>query len=170
MIFVTVGTHEQPFNRLIEEMDRLKGEGILDEDVIMQTGFSSYEPKNCEWSKLLPYSQMQENVRNARIVITHGGPASFIMPLQVGKVPIVVPRQLQYNEHVNDHQVEFTRAVAERMGNIIPVYDIRDLGQIIVDYDENVGRMTNNNLNSNNQQFNRELERITSDMFAGKEV
>ena len=85
-------------------------------------------------------------------------------------MPIVVPRQLQYNEHVNDHQVEFTRAVAERMGNIIPVYDIRDLGQIIVDYDENVGRMTNNNLNSNNQQFNRELERITSDMFAGKEV
>ena len=80
MIFVTVGTHEQPFNRLIEEMDRLKGEGILDEDVIMQTGFSSYEPNNCEWSKLLPYSQMQENVRNARIVITHGGPASFIMP------------------------------------------------------------------------------------------
>ena len=30
MIFVTVGTHEQPFNRLIEEIDRLKGEGVED--------------------------------------------------------------------------------------------------------------------------------------------
>lgn len=46
-----------------------------------------------------------------RIVITHGGPASFIMPLQIGKTPIVVPRQHQFNEHVNDHQVEFARNV-----------------------------------------------------------
>ena len=168
MIFVTVGIHEQPFNRLIEEVDRLKGEGSISEDVIMQTGFSTYEPKYCEWDKLLPYSQMLENVRNARIVITHGGPASFIMPLQIGKVPIVVPRQLQYDEH--NHQVEFTRAVAERMGNIIPVYDIEDLSQTIVDYGKTAGQMAKNNLSSNNQQFNRRLEQMVSELFAGKEV
>jgi len=46
------------------------------------------------------------------------------MPLQIGKTPIVVPRQHQYNEHVNDHQVEFARNVAQRMGTIIPVEDI----------------------------------------------
>lgn len=170
MIFVTVGTHEQPFDRLLEEIDRLKGEGIIREDVIMQTGFSTYEPKYCEWSKLLPYPQMLENVRKARIVITHGGPASFIMPLQIGKVPIVVPRQLQYAEHVNNHQVEFTRAVAERMGNIIPVYDIEDLAQTIADYDKTAAQMAKNNLSSNNQQFNRRLEQMASELLAGKEV
>ena len=37
MIFVTVGTHEQQFNRLIEEIDRLKGNGIIKDEVIMQT-------------------------------------------------------------------------------------------------------------------------------------
>ena len=38
--------------------------------------------------KLLPYMpQMVKNVADARIVITHGGPASFIMPLQIGKTP-----------------------------------------------------------------------------------
>lgn len=42
-------------------------------------------------------------------ILTSGGPASFIMPLQIGKTPIVVPRQHQFNEHVNDHQVEFAR-------------------------------------------------------------
>ena len=42
MIFVTVGTHEQPFNRLVEYMDRLKENGIIAEDVIIQTGFSTY--------------------------------------------------------------------------------------------------------------------------------
>lgn len=29
------------------------------------------------------------------------------MPLQVGKIPIVVPRKYEFNEHVNDHQVNF---------------------------------------------------------------
>lgn len=45
MIFVTVGTHEQPFNRLVKAVDELKRDGVITEDVIMQTGFSTYEPK-----------------------------------------------------------------------------------------------------------------------------
>ena len=79
MIFVTVGTHEQPFNRLIQKVDELKKDGVITEDVIIQTGFSTYEPKYCQWSKLIPYQQMIKNVADARIVITHGGPASFII-------------------------------------------------------------------------------------------
>ena len=47
-------------------------------------------------------------------ILTSGGPASFIMPLQIGKTPIVVPRQHQFNEHVNDHQVEFARNFLEK--------------------------------------------------------
>ena len=130
MIFVTVGTHEQPFNRLLKKIDELKKNGTIQDDVIIQTGFSTYRPQCCQWSKLLPYQQMVKNVADARIVITHGGPASFIMPLQIGKTPIVVPRQHQFNEHVNDHQVEFARNVSKRMGTIIDVEDIETLGDI----------------------------------------
>lgn len=68
-------------------------------------------------------------------ILTSGGPASFIMPLQIGKTPIVVPRQHQFNEHVNDHQVEFARNVAKRMGTIIDVEDIETLGDVITNYD-----------------------------------
>ena len=82
MIFVTVGTHEQPFNRLIEYIDNIKHDGTIREDVFIQTGYSTYEPVYCGWKKLIPYEQMEENIKNARIVISHGGPASFIMPLQ----------------------------------------------------------------------------------------
>ena len=125
MIFVTVGTHEQPFNRLVEYMD--KWAESHDEKVIMQTGFSTYEPKHCEWSKLYPFETMKKLVDDARIVVTHGGPSSFIMPLQVGKVPVVVPRVKELNEHVNDHQLDFAKAVAERQGNIIVVENIDEL-------------------------------------------
>ncbi len=163
MIFVTVGTHEQPFNRLIEYIDNLKRDGVITEDVIMQTGFSTYEPKYCQWVKLLPYREMEQKVKSAHIVITHGGPASFIMPLQIGKTPIVVPRQHQYGEHVNDHQVEFAKAVSYRMGTIIPVFDIRELGEKILNYDEIVAFMPNG-LNSNNQDFCKRLEEIVWEM------
>ena len=65
MIFVTVGTHEQPFNRLIQKIDELKKDGTIQDDVIIQTGFSTYEPKYCKWSKLIPYQQMVKNVADA---------------------------------------------------------------------------------------------------------
>ena len=87
------------------------------------------------------------------------GPASFIMPLQIGKTPIVVPRQHQFNEHVNDHQVEFARNVAQRMGTIIPVEDINTLGDIITNYDQIVAGM-GHGMSSNNAKFNEELEKL----------
>lgn len=164
MIFVTVGTHEQPFNRLIEYIDNLKRDGIISEEVIMQTGFSTYEPKYCKWSRLIPYREMVKNVAEARIVITHGEPASFIMTLQIGKTPIVVPRQKQFNEHVNDHQLDFAKAVADRMGTIIPVVQTNDLKDVIINYDEIVAQMPSG-MKSNNKVFNDSLEKLVTELI-----
>ena len=161
MIFVTVGTHEQPFNRLVEYMD--KWAETHDEKVIMQTGFSTYEPKHCEWSKLYPFETMKKLVDDARIVVTHGGPSSFIMPLQVGKVPIVVPRVKELNEHVNDHQLDFAKAVAERQGNIIVVENIDELGDVIDNYDQKVSALKNE-LSSNNDRFCSEFEKLIDNL------
>ena len=166
MIFVTVGTHEQPFNRLIECVDNLKRDGILTENVVIQTGYSTYEPKCCQWQKLYPYQEMVRLVDQARIVITHGGPSSFIMPLQIGKTPIVVPRKSEFNEHVNNHQVAFSKAVAERMGTIIVVDNTEDLGDMLLNYEKIVSNM-NSGLTSNNAKFCRDLEEIVNGLFGG---
>lgn len=162
MIFVTVGTHEQPFNRLVEYVD--KWSMVHDEDVVIQTGFSTYVPKKAKWKKLFPYSEMLKNVDKARIVITHGGPSSFIMPLQIGKIPIVVPRKLEFDEHVNDHQVEFCNQVAKRQKNIIVVEDVNRLGEILDRYDEIVDSMKNEQT-SNNEQFCKEFEKIVNGLL-----
>lgn len=163
MIFVTVGTHEQPFNRLVEYMDKWSEKH--QEEVIIQTGFSTYEPKFCTWSKLYPYSQMIEYVEKASIVITHGGPSSFIMPLQCGKIPIVVPRQKVFDEHVNNHQVDFAKAVAERQGNIIVIEDVVKLEKILENYSAIVQKMPSA-LQSNNAVFNQKFSSIVSEMFS----
>lgn len=164
MIFVTVGTHEQPFDRLIKCVDELKRDNKIKENVIIQTGYSNYEPQYCKWQKLYPYQQMLDLVKNARVVITHGGPSSFIMPLQIGKIPVVVPRQKQYDEHVNDHQLKFAKEVAERMGTIINVVETEQLGYVLENYDAIVSGMNKNQV-SNNTKFNLELEKIVNGMF-----
>lgn len=167
MIFVTVGTHEQQFNRLVECVDQMKEKGLLQEEVIVQTGYSTYEPKHCTWQKLFPFQQMVKNVEQARIVITHGGPSSFIMPLQIGKIPIVVPRQKQYEEHVNDHQVDFCRAVSRRQGNIILAEEMDALEQAILRYDEITAGMTAGQ-SSNNAKFNEAFGALVEGLFQKK--
>ena len=168
MIFVTVGTHEQPFNRLVKAVDDLKADGQIpaDESVFIQTGFSTYEPKHCEWSKLLSYEEMQRYVRDARIVITHGGPSSFLAPLQLGKIPLVMPRSVKFGEHVNDHQVEFVNDVAERMGNIIVVHDQHDLAEAIKDYNQICACKAGNKPENNNQTFCSQFERIVDQLIS----
>lgn len=158
MIFVTVGTHEQQFNRLIRYIDRLNP----DEDVMIQIGYSDYEPVNCRWESMLPYSQMVQYMEEARIVITHGGPSSIMMPLQMGKVPIVVPRQKKFGEHVNDHQVEFVRKISGNTG-IIPVYQIEDLADIIRKYDTMVSGTVE--IRQNNRIFVERFEEIVDSLF-----
>lgn len=167
MIFVTVGTHEQQFNRLVRAMDELRENGSLDEDIIIQTGYSTYEPRFCKWNRLFSYQDMFRLVAESRIVVTHGGPSSFIMPLQIGKVPIVVPRQKQFEEHVNDHQMEFCRAVAARMENIIVIEDIKTLSYNICNYEVLVRKMRGR-VQSSNAMFNRKFEEVIKEIFGGE--
>ncbi len=150
MIFITVGTHEQPFNRLVEYMD--KWAETHDESVVIQTGFSTYEPKCAKWCKMLPYQELVAMYEKARIVITHGGPSSFIMSIQMGKIPIVVPRRREHGEHVNNHQVDFCKVVKERNDNIILVEETCQINQIIENYDSIIVNMKNNT-DRNNKVF-----------------
>ncbi|OUN32330.1 hypothetical protein B5E87_02600 [Massilimicrobiota sp. An142] len=164
MIFVTVGTHEQQFNRLIQKMDELKGNKIINDCVFIQTGFSTYEPKNCEWKKLLTYDEMNEKYKQADIIITHGGPASFMKALEIGKVPIVVPRQVQFDEHVNNHQVDFVKLVEERFDSIIGVYNIEDLKNMILNYQLIISTKKSGK-KSNNKEFNDKMNNLLNKLI-----
>lgn len=151
MIFVTVGTHEQQFNRLIKEVDRLKGEGLIQDDVFIQTGFSDYEPVHCQWKNLISYDEMNRYMDEADIVITHGGPATFMGVISKGKRPIVVPRQKKFDEHINDHQVEFVKKISREYGLII-VEDVKKLLENLKIY-----YVYEHNVETHNQLFNKKF-------------
>ncbi|RHB86901.1 glycosyltransferase [Streptococcus lutetiensis] len=160
MIFVTVGTHEQPFNRLIKEVDRLVETGIIKDEVFIQTGYSTYEPKFCKWSSLISFDKMNELMQTSDIIITHGGPATFMSAIANSKKPIVVPRQEKYDEHVNDHQVDFAHQVKERYDSIEVVTEISELGDYL-----NQDLKIDGNSSSNNKQFNDKLREEVGKLF-----
>ena len=135
MIFVTVGTHEQQFNRLIKEIDRLKEENLIQDEVFIQTGYSNYVPKYCKWEKLISYEKMNQFIEKADVIITHGGPATFMSVIAKGKNPIVVPRLKKFGEHVNDHQLEFVEKVLN-IYNLTVITNISDLNFYISNSDE----------------------------------
>lgn len=158
MIFVTVGTHEQPFNRLVEAVDGLVADGTLVEPVFVQTGYCTYVPKHCKWSRFVSASEMHSWMEAAGVVVTHGGPSSFIEAMAAGKVPVVVPRRADLGEHVNDHQIDFVCTVAERAGGIVPVYDVAELPAAI----ESARALSKDGggFKSHNAEFCREFERL----------
>lgn len=163
MIFVTVGTHEQPFNRLIKEVDRLVETSVIKDDVFIQTGYSTYEPQFCKWSSLISFDKMNELMETSDIIITHGGPATFMSAIANGKKPIVVPRQEKYDEHVNDHQVDFAQQVKERYNSIEVITEVSELGNYL-----NQDLKIDGNESSNNNSFCTELRAIVKDMFKEK--
>lgn len=161
MIFVTVGTHEQPFNRLIKTIDILKGQNKIMDDVFIQIGYSTYIPKHCQYKRFISQSKMECLIKMSTIVITHGGPSSFIEALKQGKMPIVIPRQKKFNEHVNNHQLLFCKELQKRGFPIKVVISENDLYEVINDmqYTEN------KKFHSNNKRFNQELDALVKNMF-----
>jgi UDP-N-acetylglucosamine transferase subunit ALG13 len=131
MIFVTVGTHTQSFNRLLEEVDRLVGEGKIREKVVAQIGHSTYEPKNIEWFRFESFRKLNRLYKNSRIIITHGGAGSILNGLGNNKIVIAVPRLKKYNEHTDDHQIDLVRQL-EKKGRVVAVYDIKKLKDAVM--------------------------------------
>ena len=147
MIFVTVGTHEQQFDRLLKEVDRLKKENLIQDEVFIQTGYSNHVPKYCKWEKIISFEKMNQLIEGSDIIITHGGPATFMGVIAKGKVPIVVPRQKKFGEHVNDHQIEFVEKVIN-IYNLTVITNISDLMACIskINEQQSTDLKTNNNL------------------------
>ncbi len=134
MIFATVGTHEDPFDRLVIELDRLVESGEINEPVHIQRGYSA-APRRCTHDAMMGFADVQAKMREARVVVTHGGPATIMQVLALGKVPVVVPRQSAFGEHVDDHQVRFAHRIADR---VLVVLDIADLGATLREHAQRV--------------------------------
>lgn len=135
MILVSVGTHHQPFDRLVRAADRLAA--ALDEPVVVQRGCSRVTPSRCRTVvEGVEPALLTAWMREARVVILHGGSSSFLEARALGRVPIVVPRRAAHGEHVDDHQVELARSLPP--GEAV-VAEPEDLERVVATFVERRG-------------------------------
>jgi UDP-N-acetylglucosamine transferase subunit ALG13 len=109
-IFVTVGTHEQGFPRLLSAVAHI----ITSEPDIgrwrIQTGPASVElPGTVETRAAYTHEEMRMNLRWADVMISQASPGNVFTALEMNTQPIVIARRHELSEHVDNHQTVFAR-------------------------------------------------------------
>lgn len=148
MIFVTLGSQNFQFNRLLKQIDILIEQGIITDKVFAQIGASDYKPVNFEYKNFLNRDEFSDIMDSSKIVITHGGTGAIIGAVKKGKKVIAVPRLAKYGEHVDDHQIQLLQQF-DGMGIIKACYDIANLERcyleinniVVVEYHSNTIRI-----------------------------
>ena len=149
MIFVTLGTQDKHFSRLLEAVERID----IDEKIITQTGSTDFTSNKMEIHKFLSQDEFNKYMKEARIVITHAGVGTIIYGLNIHKTMIVAPRLKKYGEHVNDHQLQILETFSKD-GYIIPLEDFSKLNEKI----EEASNFKPKEFVSNNANFVKHLD------------
>lgn len=126
MIFVTLGSQKFQFNRLLEEIDRLIKTGRIAEAVFAQTGYSTYQPKYFLFKDFLDREEYKNCIEKSSFVITHGGTGAIIGSLKKGKKVIAIPRRVEFEEHVDNHQLQLLSQFDE-LKLVSACYELSDL-------------------------------------------
>lgn len=158
MIFVILGTQKFQFNRLLKQIDRLIEEGIIDEEVFAQIGYSTYKPLNYQTRGFLDKSEFNQYIKMANIIITHGGTGSIVTALQNNKKVIAAPRLAKYGEHVDDHQIEIC-TVMKHKEYIEVIDDMNNLSNLIKSVKNNKYKV----FKSNNKNIIRLIENFITE-------
>lgn len=121
-VFVAVGTHGDPFDRLLRMVDDAIGAGLMTGPVVAQAGVSTYRPRNYRTLPYLSPTAIEAATERARYVVCHAGSGLISSALRAGRRPLVVPRLRRHGEHFDDHQVQITERLAD-MGLVVPLDD-----------------------------------------------
>lgn len=132
MIFVTLGTQDKSFNRLLDAIQKEIDKGNIKEKVVVQAGHTKYESKEMEIFDLIDRDKFTKLMSECDLLITHGGVGSILTGLQNNKKVIAAPRLKEYKEHTNNHQLEIIEKFSDA-GYILPLYDFNNLEKLLKD-------------------------------------
>jgi UDP-N-acetylglucosamine--N-acetylmuramyl-(pentapeptide) pyrophosphoryl-undecaprenol N-acetylglucosamine transferase len=118
--FVTLGSHDQPFDRLLARVDEAARAGILPGPVFAQVGASRLEWPALEAVRYLSPEAFATRVAQAAVVVVHGGAGAIATVLRGGARPLVLARRADHNEHVDDHQEQLVRKLDE-LGLVVQI-------------------------------------------------
>lgn len=126
MIFITLGTQDKSFERLLIKIDEMINKGIINGEVVVQAGSTKYKSENMNIFDYINMDEFNGYIENCDFMITHGGVGTIINGINHGKKVLAVARREKYGEHENDHQVEITKKFTD-MGYIVGCIDVDEL-------------------------------------------
>jgi len=130
MVLVLLGTQNNDFHRLLEEVEKNIENGNINDEVVVQAGFTKYESDRMKIFNTTSNQNLKELIKNADLIITHAGVGSIEMSLEQNKKVIAVPRLKKYKEHINDHQKDIEGEFNKR-GWIIGIDEVEKLGEAL---------------------------------------
>ncbi len=130
MILVLLGTQQNDFHRLLQEVEKNIQSGEIQDEVVVQAGFTKYNSSNMKIFDVVPKEDLENMIEKADLIITHAGVGSIEMSLEKGKKVITVPRLKKYGEHVNDHQIQLEREFNDK-GLLIGIDDVENLSSAL---------------------------------------
>ena len=115
-VVVTLGTmrtygFRRLVDRLLEVLPEVTEPGA---DVMWQVGVTPDHDIPGRVAASYPSSEMREAIAEADLVIAHSGIGSAITALELGKRPVLVPRRIAFDEHVDEHQALIARELHGR--------------------------------------------------------
>jgi UDP-N-acetylglucosamine:LPS N-acetylglucosamine transferase len=122
-VYVSVGTHHAPMNRLIGAAERLAS---LGHEVTVQHGHSR-PARGCRSRAFLPPGEHRRQLASAQVVVLHGGSSSLAEAASLGQRPVVVPRDPALGEHVDSHQL----VAARRLPEGVACFDLEQLPELV---------------------------------------
>lgn len=126
MILVTLGTQKQSFNRLLDMIEKSN----INDKIIVQAGYTKYKSKKMKMLDFVDYQEMDKLIKQADLIITHGGTGSIVTAIKQGKKVIACPRLKKYGEHVDDHQKQIVDIFSE-VGYILKLDENDDLDELV---------------------------------------
>ena len=130
MIFVTLGTQDKDFSRLLKAIDKEIEKGTIKEKVIVQAGHTKYESKNMEIFDLIPTDEFNEIIEKCDLIITHGGVGNILSAIKKNKPVIAAARLKKFKEHTNDHQKQIIGEFSKQ-GYILELRDFGKVGKMV---------------------------------------
>ena len=97
-IFVSVGTREEPFARLLQGVEELVVKGLIKDKIIIQAGHTRYKSSCAEVFDFCSPEKISELILNAKYVINQASAGIGTLCLRYQTRFIMMPREYQYRE------------------------------------------------------------------------
>ncbi|MEM9356597.1 MAG: glycosyltransferase [Pseudomonadota bacterium] len=114
--FVSVGNSRYQMQRLLRVVCKYSEQ--LPQPIHVQNGHTPFVCPSVRSSAFVSQSQFEQYLIKADVIVLHGGGGSILQANRFGKVPVVMPRRVGREEHIDDHQHALCRRLAQ-MGKVI---------------------------------------------------